>query len=159
MPANPLQPEQAARRRWMAVLARAGVAELEAAWHTLAAPPAFQWLRKPETGLAMLRGRAGGSGVKFNLGEASLTRCALRSLDAPGGGNTGVAYVLGRSHRHAELAAQFDALLQDAAWRASIQRGVIARLAAAQEARRDAASRKAAATRVDFYTLVRGENP
>lgn len=159
MPTYPLQPDQAARRRWMAVLARAGVAELEAAWRRLAAPPAFQWLRKPETGLAMLRGRAGGSGAKFNLGEASLTRCALRSLDQQGGGNTGVAYVLGRNHRHAELAAQFDALLQDAAWRADIERGVIRRLAAAQEARRDAAGCKAAATRVDFYTLVRGENP
>jgi alpha-D-ribose 1-methylphosphonate 5-triphosphate synthase subunit PhnG len=107
----------------------------------------------------MLRGRAGGNGVKFNLGEASLTRCALRTLEHQGGGNTGVAYVLGRSHRHAELAAQFDALLQDAAWRADIERSVIRRLAAAQEARRDAASCKAAATRVDFYTLVRGEDP
>jgi alpha-D-ribose 1-methylphosphonate 5-triphosphate synthase subunit PhnG len=143
----------------MAVLARASVAELETAWRSVAAPYGFQWLRKPETGLAMLRGRAGGSGAKFNLGEASMTRCALRRADEHGTARTGVAYVLGRSHRHAELAAQFDLLLQDAAWHAVVDNTVIARLAAAQQARRHAASRKAAATRVEFFTVVRGENP
>ena len=138
----------------MAVLARAGVDELEAAWRGLAAQPEYIWLRRPETGLAMLRGRAGGTGAKFNLGEASLTRCALRT--APG--HTGVAYVLGRSQRHAELAALFDAMLQDAEQRPRIERDVIAVLARAQAERRDAAGRKAAATKVDFYTLVRGED-
>jgi alpha-D-ribose 1-methylphosphonate 5-triphosphate synthase subunit PhnG len=160
---NALNPEfsaeQDARRHWMAVLARASTAELETAWRTLAAPCAFQWLRKPETGLAMLRGRAGGSGAKFNLGEASMTRCALRRADDKAAGHTGVAYVLGRNHRHAELAAQFDLLMQDAAWRTAIDEAVITRLAATQDARRNAASRKAAATRVDFFTIVRGENP
>lgn len=138
----------------MAVLARAPVEELEAAWRRLSAPPEYVWLRRPETGLAMLRGRAGGTGAKFNLGEASLTRCALRTAR----GHTGVAYVLGRSHRHAELAALFDAMLQDAKQRAVIERDIIAALFAAQAARREAAGRKAAATRVDFYTLARGED-
>lgn len=138
----------------MAVLARAGIDELEAAWCRLATPPEYAWLRRPESGLAMLRARAGGSGAKFNLGEASLTRCALRTAR----GHTGVAYVLGRSHRHAELAALYDALLQDVEQRPVIERDVIAALRDAQAARRAAASRKAAATKVDFYTLVRGED-
>ena len=143
----------------MAVLARASLTELEAAWRSVAAPHAFRWLRKPETGLAMLRGRTGGSGAKFNLGEASMTRCTLRRADEHGAGRTGVAYVLGRNHRQAELAAQFDLLMQDPAWAATIDRTVIARLLAAQEARRIAASCKAAATRVEFFTVARGENP
>jgi len=138
----------------MALLARASVEELEAAWSGLASPPEYLWLRRPETGLAMLRARAGGTGAKFNLGEASLTRCALRTAH----GHTGVAYVLGRNHRHAELAALFDALLQDAEQRAMVERDVISALHAAQAATREASSRKAAATKVEFYTLVRGED-
>lgn len=147
------------RRRWMAVLARASRAELEAAWSSLAQSmeqqPAWQWLRRPETGLAMVRARAGGSGAKFNLGEASITRCALRTA----GAKTGIAYILGRDPRRAELAALFDALMQDHATRARIEQDVVAPLAARQASAGIDASRKAAATRVDFYTMVRGENP
>jgi len=142
-----------ARRAWMAVLARAAREDLEAAWAALPARPDYRWLRRPETGLAMLRGRAGGTGERFNLGEASITRCALRTAAAC----TGVAYILGRDARRAELAAAFDALMQDPATRAAAS-PVIGRLAAGQAARRDEAGRKAAATRVDFYTLVRGES-
>ncbi len=138
----------------MAVLARSEIRELEAAWCQLTTPPSHTWLRRPETGLVMLRARAGGSGAKFNLGEASVTRCTLRTDSDL----TGVAYLLGRSHRHAELAALFDALLQDETRHAELQRGLIDRLAAAQAVRRDEASRKAAATKVDFYTIVRGES-
>src|SRR5262245_33194603 len=80
----------AARRRWMAILAKADTAALERAWAGLATPPAYTFLRKPETGLAMVRGRIGGDGDPFNLGEMSLTRCAVR-LEASG--VTGIAYV------------------------------------------------------------------
>ena len=139
----------------MAILARASREELEAAWSSLESPPAYQWLRRPETGLAMVRARAGGGGAKFNLGEASITRCALRTADA----KTGIAYILGRDRRRAELAALFDALLQDETTRPRIERDVVFPLAARQAAASTNASRKAAATRVDFYTLVRGENP
>jgi alpha-D-ribose 1-methylphosphonate 5-triphosphate synthase subunit PhnG len=72
-----------------------------------------QWLRRPETGLMMVQGRAGGTGERFNLGEITVTRCTLRLGDAAGNTPVGVAYVLGRSHRHAQLAATADALLQD----------------------------------------------
>ena len=87
-----------ARQRWMAVLARASREELETILGMLPPQPAWQWLRRPETGLAMLQGRAGGSGERFNLGEASITRCTLRTAAA----RTGVACVLGRDHRQAE---------------------------------------------------------
>ena len=148
-----------ARRHWMAVLARASTEQLERAWRIVATPPDHQWLRRPETGLAMLRGRAGGTGAQFNLGEASITRCALRIAGTgDAGGQTGFAYVLGRNRRHAELAALFDALLQDAQRGPGLQQTIIKPLADAQARQRDDASRKAAATRVDFYTMVRGAN-
>ena len=142
------------RQRWMAILARASSAELDTAWYSLAAPPAYQVLRKPEIGLAMVRGRAGGTGNPFNLGEMTVTRCAIR-LDS---GVTGHCYAAGRDRRKVELAAVFDALLQaDPA--APFLNELIDSLAARQAADRDRTSRKAAATKVEFFTMVRGEKP
>ena len=66
-------------------------------------------IRPPETGLVMLRGRMGGTGGAFNLGEATVTRCAVRTAK----GHEGHAYVMGRNHGHAKIAAVCDALLQD----------------------------------------------
>jgi alpha-D-ribose 1-methylphosphonate 5-triphosphate synthase subunit PhnG len=98
----------------MALLARAPIPVLEAALvpHSVASP---RWLRAPETGLMMVQGRAGGTGERFNLGEVTVTRCALRLPGATPQAPVGVAYVMGRSHRHAQLAALADALLQDPA--------------------------------------------
>ena len=142
------------RQRWMSVLAKASVDAIESACKALGALPATRWLRRPETGLVMVRGRAGGSGVKFNLGEVPITRCALR-LDNGVGAVMGVAWVQGRDARHAELAAQLDALLQMPQHHDQIHRHVIEPLAALQAARHDLIARKAGATKVEFYTLAR----
>jgi alpha-D-ribose 1-methylphosphonate 5-triphosphate synthase subunit PhnG len=146
-------PTQADRRRWMEILARAEVRELEV-WFAAMGEPEFTWLRPPETGLAMVRARAGGSGERFNLGEMTVTRCVLRVHGA-----TGVAYVAGRSVRHAQLAAIADAMLQAPDVRATLERGLLAPLVQAQQRRVRDAARQAAATRVDFQTLVRGDGP
>ncbi|HSK38625.1 MAG TPA: phosphonate C-P lyase system protein PhnG [Arenibaculum sp.] len=148
-------PAVADRRRWMGVLARGRRDELEAAWAGLGDPPPFEWLRRPETGLVMVRGRAGGDGAPFNLGEMTVTRCAVRLI----GGGAGIAYIRGRDARKAELAALFDAMLQQAAHRAGIEAAVVEPLARAQAERASEASRRAAATKVDFFTMVRGDNP
>ncbi|MFN4089305.1 MAG: phosphonate C-P lyase system protein PhnG [Alphaproteobacteria bacterium] len=150
---EPEEEPSAPRRRWMAILAKARPAEVEGAYAALSAPPAYTFLRRPEAGMVMVRGRAGGTGARFNIGEMTVTRCAVQ-VD---GGAIGYAYVAGRDHRHAELAAVFDALLQDEARRPALLSDVVAPLAAAHAARRAAASAKAAATRVEFFTLVRGE--
>lgn len=141
-----------ARRHWLAVLAKAQLAELEPFAATLALP-ALQWLRRPETGLMMVRARTGGSGAQFNLGEVSVTRCAVQDDE----GRLGVGYVQGRSARHAELVALFDLLLQHDMHRLDLWRSLIVPLAARQVAVRNAASAKAAATRVNFYTMARGD--
>lgn len=140
----------AARRRWMGVLARASADEIARHLAQLPPPPAHTRLRGPETGLVMVRGRAGGDGAPFNLGEMTVTRCAVRLPD----GRVGHAYVVGRDARQAELAALLDAMLLDEAARPAIAAAVIAPLAAAQDARRTAEARRAAATRVQFFTMT-----
>ena len=148
-----LQAQSSARRDWLAVLARAGTEALEACYRQAAPWPPVQRVRAPEVGMVMLRGRVGGTGAPFNLGEASLTRCAMR----PASGALGVGYVLGRDRRKAELVALFDALLQDDAARGRAMAQVVEPLRRQQEQQRDAASRAAASSRVDFFTMVRGE--
>jgi alpha-D-ribose 1-methylphosphonate 5-triphosphate synthase subunit PhnG len=146
--------EHGARREWVGVLARAPLPLLERGLQQLgesAALPDRSWLRRPETGLVMLRGRIGGTGERFNLGEMTVTRCALRVES----GEVGVAYVGGRSHRKAELAALADALLQSARWRDGARQKLIEPARAHLEAQAARGRRKAQATRVEFFTLAR----
>jgi alpha-D-ribose 1-methylphosphonate 5-triphosphate synthase subunit PhnG len=140
--------EKTPRQQWMATLARASRAEIEALAGDM---PAHEVLKAPETGTVMVEGRAGGAGRRFNLGEATVTRCVVRLGD----GAMGFSYALGRDGRKARLAAILDARLQGEAEDGALRRG-IADLAAQQAAARRLASRKAAATKVDFFTLVRG---
>jgi len=149
-----LAPQQAARRHWMSVLARASAAELERAVGTLGDLPSYRLIRRPEVGMAMVRGRAGGTGRVFNLGEITMTRCTLRTVD----GFVGSSHVAGRDRRQAELAALADALLQDPAWQDRLLQSVIEPLARDQALLRDRRVARAAATRVDFFTVVRGED-
>jgi alpha-D-ribose 1-methylphosphonate 5-triphosphate synthase subunit PhnG len=97
----------------------------------------------------MVRGRAGGDGDAFNLGEMTVTRCALRL-----GAHVGHAYIAGRDHAKARLAALLDAALQDSALHAACMQAVVEPLAATQQEARAAEARKAAATRVDFFTMA-----
>ncbi len=147
-------PAVAQRQAWMAVLAKASLEALEDAWAELAPPPAFTRLRPAETGLVMVRGRISGSGRPFNLGEMTMTRAAVRLEDGP----TGFGHVMGRDKRHAELAALFDALLQDPTQHEALMVRLIAPLAAQADAEHRRKAAEVAATKVDFFTLVRGED-
>ena len=144
----------APRKRWMSILARADSEALENALDGLDRKPRHSLLRAPETGLVMVQGRANGSGQRFNAGEMTVTRCSVRLPD----GAVGHAYVAGRDRRHAELAALFDALMQNPDLSDALERDVIAPLADSQDAGRQQARRKSAATKVDFFTMVRGED-
>ncbi|MBO9478542.1 phosphonate C-P lyase system protein PhnG [Shimia sp. R11_0] len=141
------------RRAWMSLLAKAPAERLKALWQAYGADPAFHWLRAPEIGATMVRGRLGGTGAPFNLGEMTLTRCALQ-LES---GAVGHGYVQGRDKQKAEIAALVDALMQGpeaAAVDAAILTPLGDELAEAKAARAE----KAAATKVDFFTMVRGED-
>jgi len=146
---------EAERRRWLSVLAKARAGDVRAAWDSLDGRPDFRALRAPEIGMVMVRGRMGGTGDAFNVGEMTVTRAAVRLAS----GETGIGYVAGRDKRHAEIAAAVDAMMQSPALRPAVESAVVARLAAAQAARRDTAARKAAATKVDFFTMVRTRSP
>ena len=143
----------------MSILAKADPGELSRVWNALEDKPKWRWLRKPETGLVMVRGRAGGTGAAFNLGEMTVTRCAVVTEgEGESPGFTGQGYLAGRDRRHAELAALFDALLQDSTRRPLLENRLLKPLADGHAARRRRASAKSAATKVDFFTLVRGED-
>jgi alpha-D-ribose 1-methylphosphonate 5-triphosphate synthase subunit PhnG len=142
---------QGERQRWLAVLAKADVEDLERHWRALRLAPEFRHLRAPETGLVMLRGRMSGAGAPFNVGEMTVTRCSVVLAD----GTVGHGYVGGSDARHAEIVALCDALLQTDAGRDAVETRVIAPLAAASEARRQRTAARAAATRVEFFTVAR----
>jgi alpha-D-ribose 1-methylphosphonate 5-triphosphate synthase subunit PhnG len=145
--------ENPPRQAWLAVLARATLAELESMASAAGELPPLTAVRPPEIGMLMLRGRVGGTGNPFNLGEASVVRCAVRLGDGP----LGVSYALGRDKRRAELAALFDAMLQDPRYSDELQCSLIAPLALAQAQARQRRQRDVAGSKVEFFTMVRGE--
>lgn len=145
------------RSAWMSALAKAPLALLEHQVATLGALPEYRFLRSPEIGLAMVRGRAEGTGQPFNLGEITLTRCVVQLDQAGDDSISGFGYVAGRSQRHAELAAVCDALLQHADWQAQVQTQVIEPLQGAAHEKRAAEAAEVESTRVNFFTLLRGE--
>lgn len=145
--------EKCARQAWLGLMAKAPEGRVAELLDASEARPQFRWLRAPEIGSAMVRGRAGGTGAPFNLGEVTVTRCAL-SLEC---GTVGHAYVQGRRKADAEAVALVDALMQTEAaerLRGEVLEPLEAELMAAKAAR----AAKAAATKVDFFTMVRGED-
>ena len=141
------------RRAWRSLLAKAPADRLNALWHAYGAAPKFHWLRAPEIGASMVRGRLGGTGAPFNLGEMTLTRCALQ-LES---GEVGHGYVQGRDKQKAEIAALVDALMQGPE-AAAVKAAVLEPLSAEMAEVKTARAEKAAATKVDFFTMVRGED-
>jgi len=140
------------RRLALNALAAADAAALATAWSNWADRPTFKPVRGPETGLVMVRGRAGGGGAPFNLGEASVSRATVR-LDS---GEIGHGYCLGRDLDKARLIAVFDALFQRDP--AAVETRVLTPLRAAGIAADTKRKAETAATRVNFFTMVRGDN-
>ncbi|MBR1276860.1 phosphonate C-P lyase system protein PhnG [Bradyrhizobium sp. AUGA SZCCT0283] len=143
---------QARRKAVMAVLAHSTTAEIAGRLTTIAVP-VHEDLREPENGLVMVRGRVGGDGAAFNLGEATVSRAAVRLST----GEIGFGYTLGRDGAKARMVALCDALVQSDEFAGLVETKVIAPLRAAISAKRSRKAAETAATRVEFYTLVRGE--
>jgi alpha-D-ribose 1-methylphosphonate 5-triphosphate synthase subunit PhnG len=137
----------------MSVLARAGVDVLEKQWGQVQPPPNYYFLRRPERGLVMIQARAGGDGLRFHLGEMTVMHCVVRMEMGP----TGYAWVPGRNPRHAELAAVFDSLLQIPDYQTRILECLVEPEALKQTEARRARVARALATKVEFYTMVRGD--
>ncbi|MEM6478274.1 MAG: phosphonate C-P lyase system protein PhnG [Pseudomonadota bacterium] len=146
-------PENEARKDWMGLLAKAPEGRVAARLEALGVQPGFTWLREPEIGSVMVRGRTGATGAPFNLGEMTVTRCALRLED----GTVGHAYIKGRRKGCAEAAALVDALMQT--HRAEEMRsGLLDPLRMELAEAKTARLAKACATKVDFFTMVRGDD-
>ncbi|WP_425091036.1 phosphonate C-P lyase system protein PhnG [Tropicimonas sp. S265A] len=147
------QPDTDDRRTWMSLMAKAPQGRVAACFDAVGVQPAFSWLRRPEIGSVMVQGRAGGTGAAFNLGEITVTRCAVRLAT----GEVGHAYLQGRRKQDAEAAALIDALMQtDSA--PQMRAAVLGPLREERDAARATRAAKAAATKVDFFTMVRGED-
>lgn len=144
--------DKAARKAALDVLAAAPARALAELWDLWADKPAHSKVRGPEVGLVMVRGRAGGGGAPFNLGEASVSRASVRIVT----GEVGHGYCLGRDLAKAEIIAVIDALWQReaVAVEAEIIKPLQALATEADQKLRD----EAAATKVDFFTMVRGDN-
>ena len=141
------------RSQWMALLARAPLDLLENALGEQANQQP-QWLRKPETGLMMIEARAGGTGARFNLGEVSITRCALRLANTQADAPVGIAYVLGRSHKHARLAAMIDALFLTTPDQA-LQEKILAPIKQHLHTQRVRREERTETSKVEFFTVAR----
>lgn len=144
---------QSMRREAMAVLATSNAAQIARQLDLVGPIPQSEELRPSESGLVMVRGRIGGDGAPFNLGEATVTRAAVKLQT----GETGFSYVLGRDAAKARLIALCDALMQSAIYRSLVERHVLAPIRTRVNAAREHKQRQVAATRVEFFTLVRGE--
>src|SRR3984957_9443080 len=144
--------QQARRQAAMAVLAHSDAADIAV---RLGAPalPAHENLREAENGLVMVRGRIGGDGAAFNLGEATVSRAAVRLAS----GIVGFGYALGRDRDKARMIALCDALVQSDDFSDAVEVNVLAPLRAMLASEQNQQAAETAATRVEFYTLVRGE--
>ncbi|MEX4006302.1 phosphonate C-P lyase system protein PhnG [Neoaquamicrobium sediminum] len=142
------------RRAAMAIVAAAPAAQLRRCWNEAAITAEAETLRGPETGLVAVRGRIGGGGAPFNVGEATVTRATVRLAS----GEVGHAYLLGRDAERARLAATVDALLQRADKAGEVEERVLAPLRALNAAEENRRRAETAATKVDFFTVARGED-
>ncbi|WP_290919721.1 phosphonate C-P lyase system protein PhnG [Halodesulfovibrio sp.] len=141
------------RQHWMSVLARTSFANIQKAWRAMPEQPEYSLLRQPETGLVMIQARTNGNGAPFNMGEMTLTRCSVSIHNA-----IGHAYIAGRNPEHAELAAIFDGLLQLPEHNARLMETVINPMEKNIAEQIKTKAKQVASTRVDFFTMVRGED-
>lgn len=150
---NMMSDPNAARKGWLSLLAKSPAAEVASLWEMLQIVPDHTVLRAPEIGGVMVRGRVGAIGAAFNLGEMTVTRASVKLAD----GTVGHGYVQGRGKKHALCAALVDALMQTEKAEA-VETGLLSPLRAALTKRKTDRAAKAAATTVDFFTMVRGED-
>ncbi len=146
--------DTATRQRWMRVLAHSQPAALSARMNALSLAPGYDLLRAPEIGPVQIHARMGGTGERYLAGNATLTRAAIRLHS----GTLGYGYVLGRDKAHAERCAVIDALLQEPPHFQTLMETLISPLEADRAARLAARQAEVNTSRVDFFTLVRGDN-
>ncbi len=142
------------RQAWMSILARADFDDLQERWSSLSITPSYSKLRPAEIGMVMVRARVNGNGSPFNMGEATATRCSVKMKS----GEVGASYILGRNKLHATLAAVIDGEMQRGEFQQKIRHELLTPLQAIEKVRQKRKQAKASKTKVDFFTLARGED-
>lgn len=145
---------QKIRQHWMSVLASANFEQLSQYWQVQRLSPDYQLIRAPEIGLAQVQARMGATGKRFNMGDVTVTRCVLKLAN----GNLGYSYLSGRNKGHAELAAVIDALMQSENYQEALMQSIIEPLQAKRVEQQQQRQQQVASSKVDFFTLVRGED-
>lgn len=140
------------RKDWLRIIAHANQEDMCAKWQALGLEVSAQWLREPEIGLLPMQARMGNTGSKFLFGDATITRAVVEVA-----GKTGYAFILGRNKQAAKCAALIDALMQDSAHQAHISSAILVPLAQATKDTHAQQHAEVAQTKVDFFTMVRGE--
>jgi len=151
---NFTESNQQARQHWMSVMAKSRSETLIALSDIYINEHRFETIRAAEVGLTQVRGRMGGTGSQFNLGDMTMTRCVVRSSN----GHYGHSYIAGRNKEHATRAAQLDAMLQDQAYQQDLITNIIQPLAHHLAEQKKRKANEVAQTKVNFFTLVRGED-
>ena len=145
----------ARRQRLMAACSVAKATEFDQAINMFDGSQTAMDVRAPEVGMIMMRGRIGGDGPPFNVGEATVTRAVVR-LET---GEIGYSYLLGRSIERARMAAILDAIGQSSPARMSeLEDAFVAPVLQRIKAARQAKQAEVATTKVNFFTMVRGDD-
>ena len=145
------------RKEWMEFLCIADPTDLESVKNNLDAshdiPLDYTYIVKPETGLIMVQAKADGSRTRFNLGETTVSRCILKIKEQ----YTGASWIIGSDLQHAKNAALFDALLQDPEYNEKLTELLFRKLEKKQNAKNIKLKQDIEKTKVEFFTLKRGE--
>ena len=151
---SPAAKPVSARKSAMALLARASFEELCNGLELAGCSLECEDMRPAEVGLIMARGRISGNGRPFNLGEVSVSRAAVRLAC----GTTGFSYLLDRDPSRARLAAIADDWWQTDNKRSSIETYLLQPVRTRIAAEKHKQRAQVAATQVDFFTMVRGDD-
>lgn len=141
------------RQYLLSVLAKSSLQDILHHWEPLGISPDFNYLKSPEFGMVMVRAPASGSGQLFNMGEMTVTRCVIQLPS----GVIGYGYTSGRDKEKSQLIAIIDACFQDEKFKMSIEENVLHSLATALREKENNEAAKVKSTKVDFFTMVRGE--
>lgn len=153
MDVDEFKKDRAERQSWISLLGSADKPRLQQAWDEIRPKVTHTLVSGPETGLVMVRAREDGEGPRFNLGEMTVSKCVLKVDDT----YLGYGMVMGSDLKHAKLAALLDGLCQHPGFGPALKAGLLKDLSQQREEQEAAMAEEASRTRVEFFTLKRGE--
>ncbi len=141
------------RKNALSILAKSALSNIVECWDSVDIDPVFSFLKKPEVGMVMVRAKAGGDGQQFNMGEMTVTRCVIQ-LDSK---EIGYGYTSGRNPKKSKIIAVIDACFQVNTLNKTIENNIISPLENILMEKESKQKNKVDSSKVDFFTMVRGE--